>query len=129
MFSTAWLSDRHPDRAAAACLLAIAMAHLAGETAATDADPRSWTALAARWGQGAVPGSAQATVDAALRHLADERGAAEAARGAGGDPVLAAGLVAAADAQKGPSDQPGPAAPAGLIEAARALVRAAAPRP
>jgi hypothetical protein len=126
MFSTAYLTDRNPERAAAACLLGIAAAHLAGGTAASAADLRSWTVTAERWADAAVPGSSQATVDAAVRHPADERGAADEARAAGADPLLAAGLVAATGAQKEPGDRLEPDAPSGLMEAARALVRGTA---
>jgi dephospho-CoA kinase len=122
MFSTAYLADGNEDRAAAACLLAIVAAHLAAGTTATEADLPSWTAIAERWAGGAAAGSAHATADAALRHLADERDAAEEARAAGGDPLLAAGLVAVARAQRDPSEGLGPAS-SDLIDAARALVR------
>jgi dephospho-CoA kinase len=123
MFSTAYLTGRNRDRAAAACLLAIAAAQVAGGTTPGEADRRSWTATAERWAGGAVPGSSQATVDAALRHAHDERAAADGARAMGGDPLLAAGLVAAARAQASASVG---SAPVVLIEAARALVRGTA---
>ena len=100
MFSTAYLTDRHPDRTAAACFVAIAVAQLAGDPTAGDEDPPSWAATAERWARGAVPGSARATVDAALRHREDEQKAAEQAGAAGGHPHLAAGLVAAARARR-----------------------------
>jgi dephospho-CoA kinase len=119
MFSVARLTHRDPARAAGACLIALAAAHLgAGPAPEAGRDPDTWAATAGRWGGAAVPGWSRAVVAAALAHPDDEGAAAERARRAGADPALARGLAAAATA-RAPQD-----APAELLEAARALASA-----
>jgi dephospho-CoA kinase len=116
MSSLARLTHRDPTRATGACLIALAAAHLgAGPTRGRD--PDTWAATAERWGGATVAGWSRAVVAAALAHSDDEHAAAEAARGAGADPALARGLVAAATA-RAPQD-----APADLVSAALALSR------
>lgn len=117
MFSIARLTDGNAERTAGACLVALAAARAGSGIAAVEPERRAWTVMAEKWATAAVPPWAQAIVDAALSHPADERGAAKASRAAGGDPRLAAALVAARAAQPEAG-----AAPA-WVEAARGLAR------
>src|SRR5205814_1074886 len=95
MFSMARLTDGNAERTAGGCLVALAAAQAGSGIAAGEPERRAWTAMAEKWASAAVPPWAQVIVDAALSHPADERGAARASRAAGGDPQLAAALVAA----------------------------------
>jgi hypothetical protein len=127
MLSMALLTDGRPDRAAGGVLLAVATAQLTGGAAADDRAVALWTEIAQRWAGATVPGPARATLEAAVRHGGDPSAAEKAARAGGGDPVLAAALVAAARAQGegGTTDVP---AATGVTAAARALVRGASRR-
>jgi dephospho-CoA kinase len=125
MFSTAWLTDRDPARAAAAGLIALAAAHLAGGAAVHHAVLAAWTGTAERWARGSLPASARITVDAALRHPGDPRAAGEDSRAAGGDAHLAAGLAAGARVPREAGGGAGVQTSPPTLEAARALVRAA----
>jgi hypothetical protein len=120
MFSVAYLTDRDAARTAGACFIALAAAQAGSALAPDEPTRRAWTSTAEKWAAAAVPSWAQAIVDAARRHPGDERGAAKASRAAGGDPQLAAGLVAAAAAE------PEPGAPPEWVEAAHVLARGAA---
>jgi dephospho-CoA kinase len=117
MFSMARLTDGNAERTAGACFVALAAAQAGSGIAPDEPERRAWTATAEKWASAAVPPWAQAIIDAARRHPGDERGAAEASRDAGGDPQLAAGLVAAAGAP------PETGAPPEWVEAARLLAR------
>ncbi len=105
MFSVARLVDRDADRAAGACLVAIAAAHSGAGIVGDDAARAAWSAVAERWARAAAPRWAPALLDAVARHADDPAAAGEAARGAGADARLAAGLVAAALAAR---RDPGP---------------------
>jgi dephospho-CoA kinase len=126
MFSMAWLTDRNPERAAGAILIAIAAAQIAGGAESGDEARARWTETAERWAGATVPAFADGTVAAARRHPADPRAAGAEAGATGGDALLAAGLVAGARAQLSEVGASDDRAPLPLIEAARALVRAAA---
>jgi dephospho-CoA kinase len=128
MFSMARLVDSRPERAAGAGLLAVAAQQIAGGAAIDERAASLWTEIAERWAGAAVPASARATAEAARRHPADPHAAGERAGATGGEPRIAAGLIAAAQAQRPHGGRPDSAAATPVVDAARALVHAASRR-
>jgi dephospho-CoA kinase len=120
MFSMARLTHRDAARTAAACMLAVAAAHVAGGVIPGPADLRAW-AGAARHSIGA-PAWTAAVVAAALSRADGEPAVPAAAQAAGVDPSLVRGLAALASAR------PPSGVPPALVEVAHTLAGSADPR-